>query len=378
MKKKAFSGSVTIEATLALAFFIFGYMCILSLVCTVRAECAVQCGIDRTAADISRYCYAAERLGFSEYLEKSGMTVGEAIDNISGLSGLAEESEADDSSSGSAVAQLADMLTGGKTVGGIIAEPVIRLIFAENVAGDRENTDKYLEDLAGITTSDIDFRYSSLLKDGNTIEIVAVYKVKLKTFGLMKNGISLTMKNTAATSAWLHTEAESETPSESKWQLGNFQRGKAWIEEIKSENKMDAVKSGKGIDLYRLGTYTMINSINIFNSTYSSFSGNDRMRAEYYTIKEKSVENQLIKYSEKLLECIKNNSGSLQNEAGIHIPEPQGEKKGVLLMILPEEAGNSRIKKTFENIAEETGKKYGISIVTEYREKALIKGEDEK
>ena len=45
MKKKGLSGSVTIEAAFALVFFILGYMCILSLVCTVRAECAVQCGI---------------------------------------------------------------------------------------------------------------------------------------------------------------------------------------------------------------------------------------------------------------------------------------------------------------------------------------------
>lgn len=372
MKKKGLSGSVTIEASFALVFFILGYMCILSLVCTVRAECAVQCGIDRTAAEISRYCYAADRLGVSEYLEKSGATVGEAIDNISGLSGLMEKSEAEDGESGSILKQMTDMLAGGKTIGGIVGEPVFRAVFAENVAGSRKETDKYLYNLAGITTDDIDFRYSSVLREGNSVEIVAVYKVKLKTFGLIKNGIGLTMKNTAVTSAWIPEREKTEEPPESKWNLNNFERGKAWISEIKSENKYGAIKSGYGIDLYGGGTYTMINSINIFTATYSSCKSSGSSDPEDYEIKEKALRQQFEKYADKLNECIEKYSGKLHTENGIFIPEPE-TKKGALLIIMPEEAASSeKLKKACETAAEVTGKDKGISIKIEYREKALL------
>ena len=81
-RKKHLAGSVTIEASLALAFFIFGYLAVLSLVYVVRTESMVQYGINRTASEIARYSYTAERLSLTQYVTQAGMTAGELIDPV--------------------------------------------------------------------------------------------------------------------------------------------------------------------------------------------------------------------------------------------------------------------------------------------------------
>ena len=84
---------------------------------------------------------------------------------------------------------------------------------------------------------------------------------------------------------------------------------------------MDAVKGGKGIDLYRTGKYTMINSLNVFAQTYSECSSPGSKRAADYSIKEAALEKVISGYATELLECIEAKAGSLQFENGIHVPD---------------------------------------------------------
>ncbi len=372
MKNRKLSGSVTIEAALALSLFIFGYLAVISLVFAVRTESAVQYGIDRAASEISRYCYAAERLSLTQYVRKSGVTVGEAIESIGGFSNM-DGSTPDDESSGRIVSEIADALTGGATIGGIAGEPLIRAVFRGCLADSREKADEYLSNLAGITADDIDFHYSTLLRDGKTIEIIAVYDVKLRTYGLFgKKGLSLRMKNSAVTSAWVTGELAAVSGNKpSKWNLSSFERGKAWVAEIKSEHSMDAVKGGKGIDLVKGNTYTMINSVNLFAGTYSDGPPGSTDPSAYKA-KEEAIEKAVAGYASKLLECIRTKASSLQYENGIHVPDRSADAAAELIIIVPEEVLQSdSLRKALEKTAAGVLADKGVTVRYEYREKAF-------
>lgn len=373
--RKNINGSVTVEAALSLSFFIFGYIFILSLVNAVRTESAVQYGINHTAQELSQYCYIADKLSVSSNIQNSNITVGEAVENICGLPDT-DSTDAYDTDGAGIIGGLIDAFTGDITICGIAAEPFCKLIIPRYIAGDRKSSDEYLKKLAGITVDDIDFRHSSLLKDGKTIEIVAVYNVYLKTFGLFgKDGIRLSMKNTAATAAWCTgkmTDSETENGEESKWKLGNFQRGQAWIAEIKAEHPNDSVKSGKGIDLYKKGTYTMIISVNVFDKTYSECEKFGSGYSSDYALKENAVKRLIGKYADKLNTCITEKSSSLETESGFYIPEYKGEKSGVLMVVVPLEAGEDKdISAALERIADNIYKEKKVKVQYEYREKAL-------
>lgn len=372
MRKANLSGSVTIEATLALMVFIFGYLALLALTFAVRTESAVQCALDRTAAQISQYCYAADRLSVSEYIEQAGITASETLELIEGLSDISRLNGPDDESAGF-LNDLVSAFSDGSVLSGVLCEPVFRAMLSENLAGSREQSDEYLMSLAGITCNDIDLHYSEVLKDGKTVEMVAVYKVRLHSFGLpVSKGLAITMKNTAVTSAWVNRTAANTEYVRSKWRLSSFERGKAWVAEIKSEHSMDAVKGGKGIDIYKLGKYTMICSMNIFAQTYSECRVFGSSNASDYSVNKDAVMKAVGGYSSKLLECIETKATSLQFENGIHVPDAGENRKAELIIVLPEEAGNTEsIRTVLDDIAESIKKNNGVEVVYEYRERAL-------
>lgn len=372
MMKKYINGSVTVEASLALAFFIFGYLAVLSLVFTVRAESAVQYGIDRTAAEIAHYCYAADRLSVTDYIRKAGVTAGEAADSMALLSSD-EKLPAGGSEESGRIAELADMLTGGRKISGMAGAPLIKAVFSSCMAGDRESTDDFLMDMAGITCDDIDFSYSSVLSDSDDVEIVAVYTIKLRTFGLFGDaGISFTMKNTAAACAWVPEKNKRGRKSDSLWDLPNLERGKAWTSLIKSENPSDAVKGGHGIDLYRLGKYSAVRSADIFSPKYSSCRDRKSSNPDDYTVKTEAVYTLLSEFALATRRAVKDYSGKLQFENGIHVPDPGAAGKTELIIIVPEEAGNTfKIKNALEECGNTVSAEYGVSVKFVYRQKTL-------
>ena len=269
MKKSRLKGSITIEAAFALPIFLLGFMAIISLVYIVQTESAVQYGVDQVSREISEYCYIADKMSLTAVTQKTSLSLGDAVENVCGLSGLMDDSDEDSSESESAVSSLSDIILeekSGESVNGAATEIICRILIPKYISGDRRSADQYLQALSGITLDDINFRYSSILRDGQTINIVAVYKVRLTTFGLLGEGIELTMRNSASTKAWLpesvlkdntghgdtdsDKEDENNKSEESKWLLLPCDRGKAWIAQIKSDNKNNAVQSGHGIDLY--------------------------------------------------------------------------------------------------------------------------------
>ena len=377
MRRKHFSGSVTIEATFSLTFFIFGFLVILSLADAVRTESAVQCGINRTATEIARYSYAAEKLSLTDHIQGAGITVGEAIENIGGFSNLAFAGGSENGDAGNTLSEMADTLSGGAKISGIVGDPLIRSVFSGCVAGTREETDEYLRRLSGISADDIDFHYSSVLADGKTVEIVAVYKVKLHTFGLFgKKGISMTMKNTACSSAWVtgskKVQAEpSEEPS--KWTLTSFKRGQAWVAEIKSENRKTAVKSGKGVDLCDGKSYVLVGSVNVFTTTYSDCSEEGSTDVSDYKAKENAILKNIGNYASELKRFVKEKGDSLQyEESGEKVPDIRGNCKLEVIIVVPTEASQSpEMKAALDSVAAKVLEQKGVHVRYEFRENAL-------
>lgn len=377
-RKKHLAGSVTIEASLALAFFIFGYLAVLSLVYVVRTESMVQYGINRTASEIARYSYTAERLSLTQYVTQAGMTAGELIDSIGGFSNLSGGTTTGDNA-GSNLAEMANQLTGNASISGFAGDPLFRSVFAGCVAGSKAEADQYFKNLAGITTDDIDFHYSSVLRDGKTVEIVAVYKVKLKTYGLFgKNGLSLTMKNTACAGAWLAGNKKSQqqqgqniSSAPSKWSLSAFKRGQAWVSEIKSEHSKAAVKGGKGIDICENGTYTMIGSVNIFMQSYSDCSKEGSSDPADYSIKEAAFSKAVSGYASQLKKSVKEKRGELQFENGTAVPDQGKNAKLALIIVVPAEGAASASAKDVLDKTAAKMKKNGVEVHYEFRESAF-------
>ncbi|MEY8338320.1 hypothetical protein AALB16_09900 [Lachnospiraceae bacterium 62-35] len=63
MKNKDQRGSLTMEATIIIVIFIFGYVAISSVVSFIRAQAIIQYSISQAARDISTYCYIISKTG---------------------------------------------------------------------------------------------------------------------------------------------------------------------------------------------------------------------------------------------------------------------------------------------------------------------------
>lgn len=68
-------GSLTVEATIVLVIFIFGYASIVTVGSFIRAQMIIQQGITQAAKEFSAYCYLVSKTGI---MEDSGRIHGEA------------------------------------------------------------------------------------------------------------------------------------------------------------------------------------------------------------------------------------------------------------------------------------------------------------
>ncbi len=331
-KSKYFeSGSVVIEAALALPLFMFGFLFILSFITVMRAERAVQLGIDKAAADIAAYCCLTGET--AELYEKD----------------LFEKTP----------------------------EQICRIISSEKI---REN-DKYglLKKTNGFSVNSIDFSGSDIMSEDDRIKIQAEYEVRPWTFGAFGgNNIVLKMKNSAVTRAMTGNKSGSSDDS-SIWQELPFRRGALWIKKIKEENSDRAVKKGYGIDLYyeETGKVSQVFSLDLFSRTYSEKDGSDENDAGHYTIKNKNVENKIREYASELLK----NTEKYGDKVYRHMENGTGKKcdgpseKPELIIIVPEEVKqNQKMKESFENIVSKVTVCYEITVKTVFREKALKGG----
>ena len=422
-KHKNERGSFTIEASLAFPVFLFGFLVILFLVNVIRVETTMQYAVNQVAKEVSHYYYIADRLGMANTDNSSVPEVDDTIDAISNFVGTVDEVGSQNISVD--VADLDSILNAYdgvsvsidkvneaagaiesnfqtlmenpegivKTFGGLlfkqvgneiitkaIADPLCKSLIKKYIADG--NTDSYLKKL-GVQDglNGLNFKASSFLSDQRSINVVVVYNVKINTFNLFgKEDVIFTMKQTASTAAWVRGKMPKveEEEQASRWTSENStDRGKSWVDEIKNENQNDAVKGGKGIDLYNASRNEATNvvSVNVFMQTYSSYDSeatNETTSSSDYTIKSSALKSKLKKDAQKLVDSLGKMPSEIEMDNGNMQAIDAKNTKKVLIIVIPEEAAQNEAMLTeINSIAKEIEKEKGVTINITYREKAL-------
>ncbi len=359
-------GSFTIEAVIAFSLFMFAYISIISLAAVVKLESSTQYAINQTAQVISQYCYLAERTGVlstkgsgEDIYDVFGTAVNGGKDSIASLGSLLIKN------------------AGKELAGKAVAQMLCRSIVPGYIASD-EDAESVLKRMGVVNGLDgLDFRLSSLLNDGRSINIVLVYSVKPRGFGIFNHDILI--RQTASTAAWITGVSLNEAgQSESIWQKDNFERGREFVSRIKAENGRSAVKPGKGIDLYKSesGTFTSVCSVNIFSASYSDYisDSEESSTADDYKLKSASVKKLIKGYANDLNHSI-DKLNEIEMEDGTVHKIDRGIKalaKGELIIVVPEEAKNNRdILEQLNRIAKEVEEETGVRVNLTYRESAL-------
>lgn len=413
------NGSFTVEAACALLGFILAIGLIYSLVQAVLAQRAVQLALDRTALEISEYCYPAAAVGDAladglnqkaEEKEKNGEKTSLLLKAAQGLLSLSRGSDSDVYSasevtenlyrqilsgavSGDA-ASLTDIFRGalsayGDTpqkavaamaagigkyeVSGLLAHavavPLCEMMVPDNLPTD--DADAYLKRLGVVDgTSGLDYSLSRVLPDGNEILLCAVYEIQVcgDVFPW-----KIKVVQTASTGSWCTAGTKAAS---SVWKLGNFARGKKLVSLAKEASPGQGVKAGLGFDLYDTGTNTVTSvvSVNLFTSAYSQRkSGTDAGSgdASEYSLTAKKVKSSLkssVNALQKGVNKRKNGESIAMQNGG----ETAFRKEGLSLclrVIIPEEA--SVFDAELREIAAAVEKDTGVSIVFERKDKAL-------
>ena len=298
MKDKGEKGSFTVEAILSLSIFMFAFVTIVSLATVAKIESTTQYAIDQTAKEISKYTYIASRANllvhpkdsaeatvdsideavqsmydFSDVLSSStggnGVTLSSEglSDMLSGMSGDDFKSitasaqnvynsfaplMSDPKGAITALAQVVAQKGGSALVSRVIAQPLCKALLPKYIT-QQDDASAVLEKMGVVNGLDgLDFSLSTFLMDQRTINVVLVYEIDVKGFGIFDQ--KLIVKQTASTAAWLaDTEGVKLSDVASKtsaWQKSDMERGKDYVSELQGENPHQGVKNGVGVDLY--------------------------------------------------------------------------------------------------------------------------------
>lgn len=327
-------GLYTVEGAFTIVIFTALFMMLLSIIPIIRTESVVQAAINQTAMEVSEYSYAV----------CSATVVNENTDSLKAiLSSVEREAK-------------------GFTTGSIICKEL-----TENRID--EKTLKNIDD----GYDGLNFSYSNILGDGETISVIVIYKINVETFGFVDKTLTICQK--AQTKAWLPYDAEildaTDTDSSSIWSQTNFVRGKYFLEKIKDENKAINVKSGQGIDLYNeeTGKVTEIFSLNIFESSYS-YNADDLNVADNYSPNTDNLEKQIYSYVSDFESDI--------SKCGQTIEMADGSTKNLnvnskeIIIVLPKEAKENKNFVSFFRIIKTEIKFYrDITLKYVYMEEAL-------
>lgn len=249
--RKREQGAFAVEAVLGLTFFMLAILGLMMVSLIIRVESNLQYAVDQTAKELSSYYYILDAVGVAKYTSGEAGTaaseevekVNTLINNVMDFSGTVESAGNDIQSLESmgieeisAIANDYGKLHDSaeemwKSVEGMAEDPkgqvkacisffahslgnaamsyyvtpfLCRMLMPKYLAGTKKETDRYLESVGiegGLEA--IDFTHSSLLADGRTIRVVAIYKLNTKsiTFGMID--ADLYLHQTAVTAAWI-------------------------------------------------------------------------------------------------------------------------------------------------------------------------------
>lgn len=418
MNTRSEKGSFTIEAIMSLSLFMFAFVTIVSLAMLAKVESTTQYAINQVAKEISSYYYIAEKIGVtrddtiynsdidsvvqavvnfsdmaedtvSEYVPHTSDDLESVLDTYSNISNevteitsaaraIYDSFEAVLENPDGVVSSLATVMRSeieNKLVNRIIAEPVCRALVPKYIISN-SNADMTLEKMGVIGGLDgLDFRMSSFLADTRSINVVLIYQVKINGFGLFDQ--TFTIRQTASTAAWITgASLEEAYDSVSIWSKDNFERGQEFVAEIKSENPLQAVKPGVGIDLYSQSTNTFIsvNSVNVFSASYSEYQHNETQEnsVSNYSIKKDKVKSLIKGYAKDLIRSIKAMDELITMDCGTECEITDKNRNAKLIIVIPKEArSDSSSLRILNEIAKEIESETGVKVTLTYRESAL-------
>ena len=223
----------------------------------------------------------------------------------------------------------------------------------------------------------LDFSLSTFLMDQRTINVVLVYEIDVKGFGIFDQ--KLIVKQTASTAAWLgDTEGVKLSDVASKtsaWQKSDMERGKDYVSELQGENPHQGVKNGVGVDLYDQdsNTFTAVHSMNVFAASYSDYvRSGDGTKASDYILKREKIKAALKAYANALNRAVDSISESIEMSDGTDCQtalEKTMHREKVLIIVVPEEA--TEFASLLQEIANEIEQETGVKVNITYRDKAL-------
>lgn len=255
-KLKGESGAMAIEAVLGLTFFMLAIISIMMMSLIIRLQATMQYAVDQTAKQLSSYYYLLDAAGIAKYTsgnagsdaQKGVENANNVINNVIDFVGEADNASKDlqnlkdfdfdkvnelkddaaamkltaqelwqgvksfkDDPKGQtkAVITIFARSLGNKALSYYVTPYLCRMIMPNYISGDLKSSEKYLDNIGvkgddGQTGMDmIDFTKSSLLADGRTIKIVAIYRLNTKklTFGMIDT--DLVFQQSAVTAAWV-------------------------------------------------------------------------------------------------------------------------------------------------------------------------------
>ncbi len=376
---RANKGSLTIEASLSLSIFLFAFVTLLSFINIARTESRIQHAINQSAKELSYYLYVFDQ---AVVLEERGVAeedIEVMVDNLIQMNQFIGEGgyppqfaetnqqQMQVTASSSTPAEVIGWLTEvalndpASITSNIVAETlasqlVPKYLYPGSTMAEIDQQLKSLHVVDGL--SGLDFKQSSLLADGESINIVVEYRIGSMIPSFFNKDIVISQ--TASTATW----TDERQIITSKWQLNNVERGQAFLAEIRAENPDTAVKPGQGIDLYNNGVCTSIFTVNLFTPSYSGVDS-----ASNYTLNHSRVRSTTRTYAAEAVEQTLGLGDRIEMLDGqmIEIATPLNT---TVLMIVPEEA--QRFQTELETIATEIELEKGVTIEWQYREPALL------
>lgn len=341
MKKSANRGSITIEASLVLTIFIIFFVILHSISLSIMFESVTRKALFETGISISTYSQMIDILDNSKKIKTEKIDTKKYIDLL--------KEGFDDSN-------LIDLIKLAKDDGINLSKNAIIKNMISKIFRNRLNNYIKIKNFEKFGIKDglqgFNFKNISILESDNIIELELEYSFNLDKYNFFNHSNKVNQK--ILINAWTDNQAEN---NKSIWNKSNFVRGRYFADLLR--NKGIGIKPGYGVDIFNNDTNTLIQvfSLNIFNKSYSTKTG------EKYRIKEEFLNQIKIYYKElkKNVSRLKNPLKTLDGN-NINIKNPNSK----LLIILPLETEEYT---DIKNIISEINKIGNIEIL--YLEKAL-------
>lgn len=299
-------GLLTVEAALALGFFLFAFLSWILILQVIRVQAKTQESLDQTVLAYSdrlsfRACLGKNLPGLDRFFQKKGEKEGPNPLDIE-----------------QAVKEAMDQAD-------------IRLIYKNFLDGGKEKISSQASQNHWIGESKIE---KELCPEQNRVTLKLHYSLKLP--GVLKQLGPVEIAQNASAGLWIlgddWIEEEDKESEPSIWTLPPFQRGSRFAQSEREKHPENILLKGQVFDyISDEGNPTAIYSINLFTPTYTSGEGTDPAQ---YTIKENPILSKLRSYARAVKKAQEDYPQVKMEDGTTRLIR---EKKPKIHLVLPEE-----------------------------------------